>query len=32
MQRWVAPPKTPMSDEQAVHAFETIREFLPEFE
>jgi 4-hydroxy-tetrahydrodipicolinate synthase len=32
MQRWVAPPKTPMNDEQAVHAFETIREFLPEFE
>lgn len=30
--KWLAPPKTPMTDEQAAHAFETVREFLPEFE
>jgi 4-hydroxy-tetrahydrodipicolinate synthase len=32
MERWVAPPKTPMTDSQADQAFEAVREFLPEFE
>ena len=32
MEKWVAPPKTPMTDTQADHAFETVKEFLPEFE
>lgn len=32
MEKWVAPPKTPMTKAQAVHAFEAVREFLPEFE
>ncbi len=32
MEKWVAPPKTPMTKDQAVHAFEMVREFLPEFE
>lgn len=32
MEKWVAPPKTAMTDAEAVHAFETVREFLPEFE
>jgi 4-hydroxy-tetrahydrodipicolinate synthase len=32
MERWVAPPKTPMTDAEAAHAFEAVREFLPEFE
>lgn len=32
MQKWVAPPKTPMSDAATDHAFEIVREFLPEFE
>ena len=32
MERWVAPPKSPMTDVQAAAAFEAVREFLPEFE
>ena len=32
MERWVAPPKTAMTDAETAHAFETVREFLPEFE
>lgn len=32
MERWVAPPKSPMTDEQAKSALEALREFLPEFE
>ena len=32
MEKWVAPPKTPMTDAQADHAFETVKEFLPEYE
>ena len=31
MEKWVAPPKTPLSDAEAEHAFETVKEFLPEF-
>lgn len=32
MEKWVAPPKTAMTEAEAVRAFETVREFLPEFE
>jgi len=32
MEKWVAPPKTAMTDAEAARAFETVREFLPEFE
>jgi dihydrodipicolinate synthase/N-acetylneuraminate lyase len=32
MEKWVAPPKTPLTDAEADHAFETLKEFLPEFE
>lgn len=32
MEKWVAPPKTPMTDAEADLALETVREFLPEFE
>ena len=32
MEKWVAPPKTTMTDAEAASAFETVREFLPEFE
>ncbi len=32
MQKWVAPPKMPLSDEEADTAFETVRTYLPEFE
>ena len=32
MEKWVAPPKTPMTEAEADHAFETVKEFLPEFE
>jgi len=32
MEKWVAPPKTAMTDAEAAHAFETVQEFLPEFE
>jgi dihydrodipicolinate synthase/N-acetylneuraminate lyase len=32
MERWVAPPKSPMTDAETDFAFETLREFLPEFE
>ena len=32
MERWVAPPKTTMTDAETAYAFETVREFLPEFE
>ena len=32
MERWVAPPKTAMTDAETDHAFEAVREFLPEFE
>ena len=31
MEKWVAPPKTPLSDAEAERAFETVKEFLPEF-
>ena len=31
MEKWVTPPKTPMSDEEADLAFETVKPFLPEF-
>jgi 4-hydroxy-tetrahydrodipicolinate synthase len=32
MEKWVAPPKTPLSDEEADRAFAAVKEFLPEFE
>ena len=32
MERWVAPPKTAMTDAETAYAFDTVREFLPEFE
>lgn len=32
MEKWVAPPKTAMTDAEADLAFETVREFLPEYE
>ena len=32
MEKWVAPPKTSLSDEEADLAFETVKEFLPEFD
>jgi 4-hydroxy-tetrahydrodipicolinate synthase len=32
IEKWVAPPKTPMSDEEADAAFEKVKYFLPEFE
>ena len=32
MEKWVAPPKTAMSDEEADGAFAAVKEFLPEFE
>ena len=32
MEKWVAPPKHPLSDEKADHAFETVKAFLPEFD
>ena len=32
MEKWVAPPKTTMTDAEAASAFEAVREFLPEFE
>ena len=32
MEKWVAPPKTPLTDEEADRAFSAVREFLPEFE
>jgi len=32
MEKWVAPPKTALSDEEADRAFETVNSFLPEFE
>jgi len=32
MEKWVAPPKTSMSDEEADRAFEAVKSFLPEFE
>jgi 4-hydroxy-tetrahydrodipicolinate synthase len=32
MERWVAPPKSAMTEAEAVHAFDAVREFLPEFE
>ena len=32
MEKWVAPPKTSMTDDQAVRAFRTVQPFLPEFE
>ncbi|MEM7134777.1 MAG: dihydrodipicolinate synthase family protein [Chloroflexota bacterium] len=31
MGKWVAPPKTPMADEEAERAFETVKSFLPEY-
>jgi 4-hydroxy-tetrahydrodipicolinate synthase len=32
MEKWVAPPKSAMTDEQAIQAFARVSEFLPEFE
>lgn len=32
MERWVAPPKTSMSEAEATQCFEAVKEFLPEFE
>ncbi len=32
MEKWVAPPKTPMTETEAARAFEKVKEFLPEFE
>ena len=32
MEKWVAPPKTPLSEDEADHAFEAVKSFLPEFE
>jgi 4-hydroxy-tetrahydrodipicolinate synthase len=32
MEKWVAPPKTPLSEEETDRAFETVKAFLPEFE
>ena len=32
MEKWVAPPKHPLSDEEADLAFEAVKGFLPEFE
>lgn len=32
IERWVAPPKTPLSEEEANRAFENVKSFLPEFE
>ena len=32
MEKWVAPPKTPLTDEEADRAFEAVKEFLPEFD
>ena len=32
MEKWVAPPKTPLSEKEADHAFETVKKFLPEFD
>ncbi len=32
MEKWVAPPKTTLTDAEADHAFETVKEFLPELD
>jgi 4-hydroxy-tetrahydrodipicolinate synthase len=32
MEKWVAPPKTPLTDAEADRAFETVKAFLPEFD
>ena len=32
MEKWVAAPKTPMTETEAARAFEKVKEFLPEFE
>ena len=32
MQKWVAPPKTPLTDAEADRAFAVVKEFLPEFD
>lgn len=32
MEKWVAPPKTTMTDEEADRAFEAVKSFLPEFD
>ncbi|NKB68287.1 MAG: hypothetical protein GKR89_14590 [Candidatus Latescibacteria bacterium] len=32
MEKWVAPPKTPLTDAEADGAFATLKEFLPEFD
>lgn len=32
MQKWVAPPKTPLTDAEADGAFAAVKEFLPEFD
>jgi dihydrodipicolinate synthase/N-acetylneuraminate lyase len=32
MEKWVAPPKTPLTDAETDRAFETVKAFLPEFD
>ena len=32
MEKWVAPPKTPLSDGESERAFVVVKAFLPEFE
>ena len=32
MEKWVAPPKTPLPEDEADRAFEAVKSFLPEFE
>ena len=32
MERWVAPPKTSMTEAEADHCFEVVKEYLPDFE
>ena len=32
MEKWVAPPKTPLTDAEVDRTFETVKEFLPEFD
>ena len=32
MEKWVAPPKTPLPEDEAGLAFEAVKSFLPEFE
>jgi len=32
MERWVAPPKTPLAEDEADRAYEAVKSYLPEFE